>query len=164
MLIVSKICIVFWEEARDDVKRGGAYPVPDSVAAAAGVEHVHGNAVAASSIAPHSAESARARLFRTERGTGFRPADLWRDSSRGAAHAKKKMLSSAKVPGGKADACFEDAVAALTNVRPPAEARKWVELEGAHKGWATTKRCAGRFTPKLPPSEAKADDAQRVGG
>ena len=61
---------------------------------------------------------------------------------------------------GKADACFEDAVAALTNVKPPAEARKWVELEGAHKGWATTKRCAGRFTPKLPPSEAKADDAK----
>jgi hypothetical protein len=43
---------------------------------------------------------------------------------------------------GKADACFEDAVAALTNVKPPAEARKWVELEGAHKGWATTKRYA----------------------
>ena len=61
---------------------------------------------------------------------------------------------------GKADACFEDAVAALTNVKPPAEARKWVELEGAHKGWATTKRCAGRFTPKLPPSEAKVDDAK----
>mmetsp|Transcript_20638 Transcript_20638/g.53707 ORF Transcript_20638/g.53707 Transcript_20638/m.53707 type:complete len:149 (-) Transcript_20638:24-470(-) len=28
------------------------------------------------------------------------------DLGRGAAHAKKKMLSSAKVPGGKADACF----------------------------------------------------------
>ena len=49
-----------------------------------------------------------------------------------------------------------DAVAALTNVKPPAEARKWVELEGAHKGWATTKRCAGRFTPKLPPSDTEA--------
>ena len=28
------------------------------------------------------------------------------DLGRGAAHAKKKMLSSTKVPGGKADACF----------------------------------------------------------
>ena len=28
------------------------------------------------------------------------------ESGRGAAHAKKKMLSSTKVPGGKADACF----------------------------------------------------------
>ena len=45
-------------------------------------------------------------------------------------------------------------------MKPPAEARKWVELEGAHKGWATTKRCAGRFTPKLPPTELNADDAK----